>query len=124
MQEVPVARPDVLAHIRRIDAAKYARQRNYVDGGTRISPFLTRGLVTLPEVRDDVLDRYTATQAGKFVFELAWREYWQREWNFRGEAIFDDLKRTQYPVSSRRLPRAVLAAETGIEALDAAIHEL
>lgn len=124
MQEVPVSRPDVLAHIRRIDASAYARQRNYVDGGTRLSPYLTRGLVTLPEVRDDVLDRYTATQAGKFVFELAWREYWQREWTFRGEAIFADLKRTQYPVSSRRIPRAVLEAGTGIDALDAAIGEL
>ena len=103
---------------------QYARRRNHTDGGTRISAFLTRGLVTLPEVRDDVLDRYTAGQAYKFVFELAWREYWQREWTFRGDAIFSDIKRPQYPVSSRRMPRAVLEADTGIDALDAAIRGL
>lgn len=113
-----------MAHIARIDAASYARRRNHTDGGTRISAFLTRGLVTLAEVRDDVLERYTPGQAYKFVFELAWREYWQREWSFRGDAIFSDIKRSQYPVSSRRIPRAVLEASTGIDALDVAVRGL
>ena len=119
-----MSRQDVLDQVSRIDAGRYARTRNFTDGGTRISPYLTRGLVTLPEVRDQVLTRHTPSQAYKFVFELAWREYWQREWTFLGERIFSDVKREQYPVSSRRIPRAVLDAETGVDAFDAAIRGL
>ena len=80
--------------------------------------------MSLPEVRDEVLRRYSPAQAGKFVIELAWREYWQREWTFRGDAIFSDVKDPQHPVSSTRLPRAVLEAHTGVDALDAAIRTL
>ncbi len=124
MQSVPVSRSGVLAHIAQIDAAKYARRRNHTDGGTRISVFLTRGLVSLPEVRDEVLQRHTPSQAYKFIYELAWREYWQREWQFRRDAIFSDVKRPQHPVASNLIPRTVLEARTGIEALDAAVRDL
>ena len=124
VQSLPVSRSEVLDRVSRIDAAQYARRRNHTDGGTQISPFLTRGLVTLPEVRDLVLTRHTAGQAYKFVFELAWREYWQREWTYLGDAIFSDVKRSQYPVSSRRMPLAVLEADTGVDALDAAVRGL
>ncbi|WP_173008180.1 FAD-binding domain-containing protein [Mycolicibacterium sp. P1-18] len=124
MQQIPVSRSDVLGHVSEIDAAQYARRRNHTDGGTQISAFLTRGLVSLPEVRDEVLQRFTAEQAYTFVYELAWREYWQREWTIRGDAIFTDLKRPQHPVTSTRLPRAVLDADTGVNALDAAIRGL
>ena len=124
VQQVPVSRSDVLAHIAQIDAPRYARQRNHTDGGTQISAYLTRGLVSLTEVRDDVLTRYTPGQAYKFVFELAWREYWQREWTYRGDAIFSDLKRSQHPVASTHLPTAVRDADTGIDALDAAVRGL
>lgn len=120
----PASRSEILDRISRIDAATYARQRNFTDGGTEISPFLTRGLVTLPEVRDLILSRHSPSAAYKFVFELAWREYWQREWTFLGDSIFSDLKRPQHPVSSRRIPRAVLDADTGIEAFDDAVRNL
>lgn len=124
MEPFAVSRHDVLDQVSRINAGRYARTRNFTDGGTRISPYLTRGLVTLPEVRDEILARHTPGQAHKFVFELAWREYWQREWTFLGDRIFSDVKREQHPVSSRRIPRAVLDAETGVDAFDAAIHGL
>lgn len=124
MESFAVSRRDVLDQVSRINAGRYARTRNFTDGGTRISPYLTRGLVTLPEVRDQILTRHTPSQAHKFVFELAWREYWQREWTFLGDRIFSDVKREQHPVSSRRIPRAVLDAETGVDAFDAAIRGL
>ena len=124
MPRLPVSRAEILEHIAGIDAETYARRRNHTDGGTRISAFLTRGLVSLPEVRDEVLRRHTPGQAYRFIFELAWREYWQREWQFGHDAIFSDVKRPQHPVTSTLMPRAVLEARTGIEALDAAVREL
>lgn len=124
VESFAVSRQDVLDQVSGIDAARYARTRNFTDGGTQISPYLTRGLVTLPEVRDLVLERFTRSQAYKFVFELAWREYWQREWTFLGDRIFGDVKRPQHPVSSRRMPRAVRDGATGIDALDAAVGKL
>ena len=119
-----MSRSEIFERITQIDASTYARKRNFTDGGTHISSFLTRGLVSLPEVRDEILERYTPSQAYKFVFELAWREYWQREWTFRGDAIFSDVRGPQHPVSSRRMPRAVLDAAIGVEALDAAVRGL
>ncbi|MBX7450867.1 hypothetical protein GR927_23040 [Mycolicibacterium sp. 3033] len=124
VESFAVSRADVLDRVSAIDAGRYARTRNFTDGGTQISPYLTRGLVTLPEVRDMVLERFTRSQAYKFVFELAWREYWQREWTFLGDRIFGDVKHPQHPVSSRRMPRAVLDAEIGVAALDAAVRGL
>jgi deoxyribodipyrimidine photo-lyase len=124
VSDFPVALDDITAILDGIDAGRYARRRNFVDGGTRISPFLTRGLVTLPEARDAVLRRHSASTAEKFVFELAWREYWQREWRHRQDAIFSDLAHPQHPVASADLPAAVASARTGITALDAAITTL
>jgi len=102
----------------------YARGRNYENGGTKLSPYITRGVLTLPQVRGSVLKNYTVEESYTLIFELAWREYWQREWWFRGDSIKSDIKRTQPGVESEHIPQAVVAAQTGIEALDIQIRAL
>ncbi len=115
---------EIAAILDGIDAGTYARRRNFVDGGTRISPFLTRGLITLPEVRDAVLRHHDADAAAKLINELAWREYWQREWEFRGDALFEDAAHPQRDTVSADLPAAVNEARTGVESIDEAIDGL
>ena len=63
-------------------------------------------------------------EAEKLVQELAWRDYWQQVWIAKGDAIHTDLKNPQKPISNYQIPKAVINASTGIEAVDSAINEL
>jgi deoxyribodipyrimidine photo-lyase len=42
---------------------------------TRLSPYITHGVVNLPEVLAGVAARHRLDVQHKFVFELGWREY-------------------------------------------------
>jgi deoxyribodipyrimidine photo-lyase len=59
----------------------------------------------------------------KFIQELAWRDYWQQVWIHKGDAINQDLKRTQEPTVTKGLSVAINNATTGIEVIDKAINE-
>ena len=107
-----------------IDPITYANERNFIGSGTGISPYVSRGVLTLPQVRDHVLKSYTLSQSYTLIFELAWREYWQREWMMRGDEIFADIKSAQSPVESVDIPDAVINARTGIDQLDKGIKQL
>ncbi len=109
-------------YIRTIDAARYAAQRNYLGESTQLSEYITRGVISLPQVRDLVLEN-NPTNNEKLVQELAWREYWQRVWREREDEIFEYIR----PLHETRrdgLPTAVLEASTGITAIDDGIRQL
>lgn len=55
---------------------------------------------------------------------MAWREYWQRIWQSKGDAIFDDLKHKQDNVQHQAMVTAVEKAATGIDAIDTHIQLL
>ena len=107
-----------------IDPVKYQATRNYIGGSTRLSVYITRGVLTLPQIKDYLLKNYTKIESYKLVNELAWREYMQREWQIKGNAIFDDIKNKQEDFESNDLPLSIIKAETGIEALDSGINQL
>ncbi len=107
-----------------VDPVKYQATRNYIGGSTRLSVYITRGVLTLPQIYAHLNKSYTRNQNFKLVYELAWREYWQREWKIRGDAIFEDIKNKQEGVESNDLPFNILKAQTGINALDAGIKQL
>ena len=107
-----------------INPIKYQATRNYIGGSTRLSVYITRGVLTLPQIKDYLLKNYSKTESYKLINELAWREYMQREWQIRGNAIFEDIKRKQELVESSNLPLNIINAQTGIEALDNGIKQL
>jgi deoxyribodipyrimidine photo-lyase len=107
-----------------INPINYATQRNYLGGSTQLSTYITRGILTLPQIKESILDRYTVEDCYKLIFELAWREYWQREWTVRGDSIFSDIKATQKNTVSDLLPAAIFNADTSINAIDAGIRQL
>ncbi|MFM7677689.1 MAG: deoxyribodipyrimidine photo-lyase, partial [Roseiflexaceae bacterium] len=73
---LPGGRQAALAVLARIDPARYARTRNYLDGTvTHLSAYIRHGMLSLAEVRDVVM-RYP--DHAKLINELAWRDYWQR----------------------------------------------
>jgi len=66
-------------------------------------------------------ERYEPAQIEKFIQELAWRDYWQQVWIAKGNAINQDLKNEQQPVSNTSISKAIVEAKTGVEAIDKAI---
>ena len=126
MPEFSTKYQDILAQIDAIDPLVYAKSRNYIDGGvSRLSPYISRGVISTRMVYNRLLERgFKLYQMEKFVQELAWRDFWQRQWQHHGAAINQDLKHTQQNVSFHGLPRAIEEADTGIDVIDKAIEEL
>ena len=105
----------------------YARSRNSLDGAaTRLSPYITHGFLTLPEVLSSVVAREPLDVQHRFVFELGWREYFQHVWQHRGEAIFESIHPGLLPDAAYAdsLPADLLSACTGVPAIDTAVRTL
>ena len=117
---------DILALIDAFDPVAYAKSRNYSDGAvSRLSPYISRGVISTRLVYERLLKRgIKFYQMEKFVQELAWRDFWQRQWQHHGVGINQDLKHPQEHVRFYGLPRAIQEADTGIDVIDKAIEEL
>ncbi len=116
---------DILDQIESIDPEEYGKTRNFIDGAvTKLSPYISRGVISTNQVYQSILDRgYDPNKLEKFIQELAWRDYWQQVWIAKGDEIDKDLRREQPNVQNREMPRAIVDANTGIEAIDEAIKE-
>ncbi len=115
--------PYLKQYIRSIDATQYSAQRNYINGSTQLSEYITRGFISLPHVRELILVNNSEQSAYKLLNELAWREYWQQTWRVRQDEIFEYFRPLSYK-PRQGLPTAVLEAQTGITALDTGIRQL
>jgi deoxyribodipyrimidine photo-lyase len=110
-----------------VRASGYARTRNHLEGDvTRLSPYLTHGLLNLPQVAAHVHQRSRLEPQHKFVMELGWREYFHHVWASRGDAIFSDLHPGPLPQQAyaQELPADIRQARTGVPAIDQAVREL
>ncbi|MBU3745359.1 MAG: deoxyribodipyrimidine photolyase, partial [Sediminibacterium sp.] len=108
-----------------IDPIRYGSSRNYIKGAvSRLSPYIARGVLSLPDIKNQLLQKYSIQQAKPFLQQLAWREYFQRVWWELGDKILDDIKHPQPKVLHHQLPDAVMNGNTGIELIDASIHQL
>lgn len=117
---------EILAQVKAVDPLQYGRTRNYLNGAvTRLSPYISRGVISTREVFDTMLAKGIApAQMESFIKELAWRDYFQQVWIALGDEIQNDIKRPQPDASSKGIPKALLHATTGIEAIDNNIREL
>jgi len=111
--------------LKNFSPSNYAGSRNHVDGGVSyLSPYITHGLLTLPQVRDSILEAYALATAKKYIFELAWREYYQNTWRELGADIFSDIFNEKKQWRTKQMITAVQNANTNINALDSAIETL
>lgn len=116
---------EILDYIDTFDVVAYGHTRNHLTGGvSKLSPYITRGVIDLPTIRDRVLTRYSYSEAAKFIQELAWREYFQKVWAAKGDAIFSDLRFPRTDWAHFEIIQAHLDAATGITVIDAALDEL
>ena len=115
----------IMERVNRINPVQYGKTRNFVDGAvTYLSPYISRGVISTKQVKDIVLAKgYHSAAIEKFLQELAWREYFQRVWQAKGDELFKDLKQPQPDVLHDTMPTAIATAETGIAAIDKSIKE-
>lgn len=116
---------EIMERVSMIDPVKYAWTRNFVNGSvTYLSPYISRGVISTRQVYEHVMSLGIPWEKSeKFIQELAWRDYWQKIWVEKGDAIHTDLKNTQTPVTNHQIPSAIVNACTGIEAVDKALKE-
>jgi deoxyribodipyrimidine photo-lyase len=122
--------PNKNAALERMDAVRpdeYAKTRNDLRGAvTGLSPYITHGLVSVPEVLNRVRAHHQLHQEHQFVKELGWREYFNHVWSFKGEGIFQSLHEGILSESSyaQVLPQEVREANTGLPVIDMAVRTL
>jgi deoxyribodipyrimidine photo-lyase len=110
----------IIDKIQNFNPQKYAFDRNYIDGSVSfLSPYLTHGVINLNQVLQIILLKYSFEQSEKFIFELAWKEYFSRTWENLEDKIFVDLKKPQEKVIFQSgVPKAIQEAKTEINAID------
>lgn len=122
----PTDKATIEEKIQNLDISNYAKSRNYANGAvTKLSPYISRGFISTKQIFEHVLNLDLPWyKIDKFVMELAWRDYWQQIWIAKGNDIDSDLKHPQKPINSYKIPKAIINANTGIEAIDQGIIEL
>ncbi len=125
--DFPPRRAAAKSRLEAVRPADYARTRNHLQGAvTRLSPYITHGLLTLPEVYRAVDGRHSIGAQHTFTFELGWREFFHHQWHQHGRSIFDSLRAGPLPDAaySRAMPEDLLSAQTGIPVIDQAVTQL
>jgi len=123
----PPTREAALARIAAVQPAEYSRSRNALNGAvTQLSPYITHGFISLPEVLEGVRLHHSVRTQDKFVFELGWREYFRHVWQHRGNGIFKSLHEGVLPdeAYADEIPVDILHASTGVAAIDMAVKTL
>ena len=117
-------RHEALKRLNSIDAIAYNRNRNFINGAvTRLSPFFRHGCLTLKEASDHSLERF-GDHAEKFVFELAWRDYWRRVWYQIGDGIFSDIENPKVMLGDKLMPDFIRQGITGLPCMDGFVRDL
>jgi deoxyribodipyrimidine photo-lyase len=114
----------ILERINAINPIKYAKTRNFINGDvTYLSAYISRGVISVQQIKETVLQKgYKPYEIEKFLQELAWREYYQRVWQVKKEALFADLKQPQPDFLHHQIPAAIVHASTGIQVIDDQIN--
>ena len=116
---------EILDSIDDINPQVYARTRNHLAGAvTQLSPYISRGVISLPQVRERLLARYSPEECQKLIQELAWREYFQNVWWEKDQAIFSDIRFSRDDWQHEELVTAIIEARTGIDEVDKGIQKL
>ncbi len=118
-----------LQRVADISPSHYARTRNAVDGAvTGLSPYLTHGIISLPEVAALVAHLHRLGYADKLLFEFAWREFFHHVWEHGAQP--DDILQDMRPAKlwrgayARQLPADIREGRTGVPCIDTAVRQL
>ncbi len=108
-----------------IDPMRYGKERNFIHGPvSRLSPYISRGFLTPIELYTKLRGRFSASALRPFLFQMAWREYFNEVWQKRHHKLYLPVK-TGIRVELRSgMPVAFRDSKTGVAALDQALLQL
>ncbi len=125
MLQFPTTYSEIINRVRTVDPISYARSRNFLDGAiSYLSPYISRGVISLPLIKKIILEKYAAEDCQKFFQELGWREYFQRVWQSKKDEIFYDLSQLQPFGEMDAMPLAVVNAKTAVKSIDDCVQTL
>lgn len=108
-----------------IEPLEYARSRNFLSGAvTHLGPYITHGILQLPDIIDEILSRHQPEQCQTLFAEFAWREYFQYVWLENGDAIFNNLQQQQASAKFAQPAQCLVEGNSGIEVIDEACKVL
>jgi deoxyribodipyrimidine photo-lyase len=117
-------RVHALKKLNSVDAAAYAKTRNFLNGAvTYLSAYLRHGCLSLQEAAHTV-KKNGAAQADKLLFEFAWRDYWRQVWYAHGDAIYSDMEAPKVALGDADLPDDIRDGKTGLPCMDGFIGDL
>ena len=129
LQEFPPTHEAALQRIAALSPSQYARSRNALDGAVSgLSPYLTHGIISLPEVAAHIAQKYKLGYDDKLIFEFGWREFFHHVWERTQspEDILSDMRpanlwRGAYAL---QLPDDIREGRTGVPCIDTAVRQL
>jgi len=113
--------------LRRVQPEAYARTRNHLDGAvTRLSPYITHGVLSLDQVAGYLRDQHGLADGHKLVYELGWRAYFQHVWRREGQGILRSLRPGLLRDAdyTNTVPDDIRQARTGLAVIDQAVRTL
>jgi deoxyribodipyrimidine photo-lyase len=113
-----------LRALQRVDAIAYDRSRNYLDGRvSKLSPYLRHGMISLHE---SATYSYAQFKCGsyKFIFELAWRDFWRRALHELGDKVESSIEASKVPIGKLVLAEDVKEGATGLACMDEFVRDL
>jgi len=116
-----------LARLQTFKIEKYSKQRNFLTGEvTRLSPYISRGCLSLEEIRQWALQQPRSGSVDKFVAELAWRAFFHLVQEEEGDRILKDMERPKVPFNKhqKKIPEDIVAGATGLPSMDTFISML
>lgn len=122
----PTNYEEIVQRIDDIKPLEYGHSRNYLNGNVSfLSPYISRGVISTKQVLEVLQAKgYKTSEIKKLVQQLAWREYFQRVWQFLQDDITDDILKRYNGVQNNKIPISILNGNTGIHSIDNAINEL
>jgi deoxyribodipyrimidine photo-lyase len=129
LQDFPPTFEAALQRANSISPSQYARSRNALDGAvTGLSPYLTHGIISMPQVAQQVAQKYKLSYEDKLIFEFGWREFFHHVWSraARPEAILQDMRPANLwrGAYAKDLPADIREGRTGVPVIDSAVRQL
>lgn len=116
-----------LQRLQSFDVEKYGKQRNFLDGEvSQLSPYVSRGCLSLEELRQWALQQSRSRSVEVFVSELAWRAFFHLVYFEEGDRILQAMEPPKVPMSQHQqsLPEDIAEGATGIPSMDTFIRML
>lgn len=121
----PINFPGV--RLNKFDFSSYTNTRNYpyIDGTSRLSPYIRFGIVSIREVYRRVESKIS--KAETYISELAWREFWYHIMHYFPETVdleFQEKRRNIKWINNDAWYEAWKESRTGYPIVDAGMRQL